>query len=70
MSNGTSTQPEPAATTGTTVAGIMCPWNPKYPATVTPGQGGYPPPEDGPSALAPGCAPGLPTLVFGGAWQH
>jgi hypothetical protein len=68
MSNGTSTQP--LATTGTEVAGIMCPWNPKYPPSVTLGQGGYPAPEDGPTAVPPGCAPGLPTLVFAGAWQH
>jgi hypothetical protein len=69
MSNGITPSPQ-AAPTPVNVIGIMGAFNPAYPPSVTLGQGGYPPPETGPTALPPGSAPGLPTLVFGGAWQH
>lgn len=41
----------------------------KYPPSVTMGQGGFPGPEDGPRAIPPGAAFGLPTINFGGPWQ-
>jgi hypothetical protein len=41
-----------------------------YPPSVTLGQGGYPPVETGPKAIPPGAGFSLPTLVFGGPWQH
>jgi hypothetical protein len=67
MSNGIA---EPLAATPQKIIGVLCQIDPAYPATVTFGQGGYPASETGPKAVPPGCAFGLPTLVFGGAWQH
>jgi hypothetical protein len=52
------------------VIGLICELEPAYPPTVVLGQGGYPPLEFGPGIVPPGCAPGLPTLVFSGPWQH
>lgn len=47
--------------------GLMCPTTPVYAPVVQPGQRK---PEDGPRAVPPGCAPGLPTIDFsGGPWQ-
>jgi hypothetical protein len=58
------------STTTQTIAGVTCPINPEYPAVVQPGQNGYPGPEDGPKAVPPGCAFGLPTIDFSaGPWQ-
>jgi hypothetical protein len=62
MSNGTGTLVITGIPNTVTVQG-------KYPPTVTPGQNGYPGPEDGPKAIPPGCAFGLPTITFGGPWQ-
>lgn len=61
MSNGTGPTQVSCAVQGTITG--------KYPASVTPGQGGYPGPEDGPKAVPPGAAFGLPTIIFGGPWQ-
>lgn len=69
MSNGNNPQQTATGPTFSPV-GIMCPANPIYPPVVTKGQGGYPGPEWGPHAVPPGCAFGLPTLVFAGPWQH
>lgn len=41
-----------------------------YPPVVTLGQGGFPAKETGPKAIPPGAGFSLPTLVFGGPWQH
>lgn len=68
MSSGVSSTPQ--ASTPWNVIGVMCTMSPAYPPQVTLGQGGYPAPETGPNAVPAGCAPGLPTLVFGGPWQH
>jgi hypothetical protein len=71
MSNAKSSPtPSPQATTNQTIIGVTCTIDPAYPATVTLGQGGYPATETGPKAVPAGCAFGLPTLVFGAAWQH
>lgn len=67
MSNGAA----PQANVSVTITGI--PNNVtvvgKYPPGVTPGQGGYPGAEDGPKAIPPGAAFGLPTITFGAPWQ-
>jgi len=58
------------------VTGIVCTLNPMYPPQQVFGAGGppgswkgYPAPEQGPVAIPPGCAPGLPNIVFAGPWQ-
>jgi len=72
MSNGITPHltPGPAPVPNTQNLGVVCTLTPFYPTVVTPGQGGYPPAEGGPRAIAPGCAFGLPTISFaGGPWQ-
>jgi hypothetical protein len=65
-----STEVTPQVAPNQTVVGVIGTLTGKYPASVTLGQGGFPAPEDGPKAVPPGAAFSLPTLVFGGAWQH
>jgi hypothetical protein len=62
--------PATQATPNQVVIGVVGTLTGAYPATVTPGQGGYPAPETGPKAVPPGAAFGLPTIIFGGPWQH
>lgn len=68
MSNGDVSKALYPTTTTFNPVGIMCTANPIYPPVVNLGAPRNA--EWGPHAVPPGCAFGLPTLQFGGPWQH